>query len=176
MATGPRYTVKFRRRREGKTNYHTRLGLLTSRKPRLVVRKTNKYITCQIISYVADGDKVLASAHSKQLIKLGWKHSCNNISAAYLTGLLVGASAKKAKVSEVIFDMGLYSSTKGSVIYATLKGAVDSGVVIPHNTKIFPTEERINGSHTKSKDLLKDVEAIKKKIGGGKDATKKSKK
>ncbi|MBT3583115.1 50S ribosomal protein L18, partial [Candidatus Woesearchaeota archaeon] len=48
MASGPRYTVKFRRRRAGKTNYHNRLALLLSRKPRLVIRKTNKYIICQI--------------------------------------------------------------------------------------------------------------------------------
>ncbi|MDD3873796.1 MAG: 50S ribosomal protein L18, partial [Methanosarcina sp.] len=30
MATGPRYKVPFRRRREGRTNYHLRLNLLIS--------------------------------------------------------------------------------------------------------------------------------------------------
>ncbi|MEJ2242859.1 MAG: 50S ribosomal protein L18, partial [Candidatus Bathyarchaeota archaeon] len=31
MATGPRYRVPFRRRREGKTNYRTRRALVLSR-------------------------------------------------------------------------------------------------------------------------------------------------
>ena len=30
MATGPRYKVAFRRRREGRTNYYTRKKLLSS--------------------------------------------------------------------------------------------------------------------------------------------------
>jgi large subunit ribosomal protein L18 len=165
MATGPRYTVNFRRKREGKTNYHTRLAILKSQKHRLVIRKSNKFILCQIIDYTTTGDKILLSATSKQIVKMGWKHSCSNIPAAYLTGLIIGEAAKKAKIAEVILDKGLYSSTKGSVIYAALKGVVDSGLIIPHDPKIFPTEDRLIGKHTKSKDLLKDIEAVKKKIG-----------
>jgi len=165
MAHGPRYTVRFRRTREGRTNYHTRLALLSSQKPRLVVRKSNKYVICQIINYSAKGDKVAASAHSKQLKKLGWKHSCNNIPAAYLAGLMLGAAAQKAKVLDAVFDMGLYQSTKGSVIYAALKGVADAGLQVPHSADILPSEDRIAGKHTKSKDLSKDIEAIKKKIG-----------
>ena len=164
MALGPRYTVKFRRRRSGKTSYHNRLALLTSNKPRLVIRKTNKYIICQIFNYTEKGDIVLASAYSKNLIKAGWKHSCNNIPAAYLTGIAIANAAKKAKISEVILDAGLYHSKKGSVIYAALKGAVDSELNIPHDPKVFPSEDRISGKHTKSKDLSKDMEAVKKKL------------
>ena len=44
MATGPRYAVKFRRRREGKTDYKKRLNLLKSELPRFIVRISNKYI------------------------------------------------------------------------------------------------------------------------------------
>jgi large subunit ribosomal protein L18 len=165
MAHGPRYTVRFRRSRVGKTNYHTRLSILKARKSRLVIRKTNKYITCQIVNYSASGDSIVASAHSKQLIKHGWKHSCNNISAAYLTGLMAGSVAKKAKVSEAIFDMGSYSSVKGSILYAALKGVVDAGLTVPHNPEVFPSEDRLSGKHTKAKDLLKDIEAVKKKLG-----------
>jgi large subunit ribosomal protein L18 len=164
MATGPRYTVKYRRRNQGKTNYHTRLALLKSRQHRLVIRKTNKYITCQIIDYVETGDKVISATNSKQLIKMGWKHSCSNTTAAYLTGLMLSSAAQKAKVKNAILDVGLYSSTKGAVIYAALKGAIDGGLEIPHNPEIFPTEDRILGKHTKSKDLSKELEAIKKKI------------
>ena len=164
MASGPRYTVGYRRRRKGKTNYHTRLTLLSSRTHRLVIRKTNKYIICQILDYVESGDKVLASAHSQQLVKLGWKHSCSNIPAAYLTGSILGKAATKAKIKNAILDAGLYTSIKGSVIYAALKGVVDAGVEIPHNAEIFPSEDRIAGKHTKAKDLSKDIEAIKNKI------------
>ncbi|MGM0388528.1 MAG: 50S ribosomal protein L18, partial [Natrinema limicola] len=42
MATGPRYKVPMRRRREVRTDYHQRLRLLKSGKPRLVARKSNK--------------------------------------------------------------------------------------------------------------------------------------
>jgi large subunit ribosomal protein L18 len=164
MANGPRYTVKLRRRRQGRTNYHNRLALLKSNKNRLVIRRTNKYIICQIFEYNETGDKVIASAHSKQLIKKGWKHSCSNIPAAYLTGFALGNIAKKAKVNEAVLDAGLYSSTKGSVIYSALKGVVDGGLNIPHNPEVFPSEDRINGKHSKSKDLSKDMESIKKKL------------
>lgn len=51
MAHGPRYRVPFRRRREGKTNYHKRLKLLKSKKPRLVVRKTLNHHIAQIVVY-----------------------------------------------------------------------------------------------------------------------------
>ena len=133
MATGPRYTVKLRRRNQGKTNYHTRLALLKSGEHRLVIRKTNKYITCQIVDYNQNGDKIIASAHSMKLIKMGWKHNTRNIPAAYLTGYALGKAAIKAKTKTAIVDMGLYTSTKGSVLYAALKGAVEAGMNIPHN-------------------------------------------
>ncbi|MBT3940753.1 50S ribosomal protein L18 [Candidatus Woesearchaeota archaeon] len=164
MASGPRFTVKYRRRREIRTNYHHRLALLKSGQHRLVIRKTNKYIICQIIDYHETGDTVLAAAHSKQLLKLGWKHNCSNTSAAYLTGLMLGAAAQKAKVKNAIYDSGLYPSTKGSLLYAALKGVVDAGLDIPHTADIFPAEDRISGKHTKAKDLSKDMEAVKKKI------------
>ena len=44
MAKGKRYSVKFRRRREGKTNYKKRLAFVKSDLPRLVVRRSNKYL------------------------------------------------------------------------------------------------------------------------------------
>ena len=50
MATGPRYFVAFRRRREGRTNYHARTKMVVATRPRMVVRKTNRHIICQIIT------------------------------------------------------------------------------------------------------------------------------
>lgn len=175
MATGPRFTVKFRRARTGKTDYHKRLAMLKSGKIRLAIRKTNKYVNCQLVTYNPKGDKIVASANSKQLVKLGWKHATVNVPSAYLTGLLIAKAAEKAKVKDVIADVGRYTSTKGSIIYATLKGAVDGGLNIPHDQEILPSEDRIFGKHMKAKNLQKDLEAIKKKIGVKKDDSKQQK-
>jgi len=163
MATGPRYSVDFRRRRKGKTNYAKRKKLLVKQVPRLVVRKSNKYITAHITSYDAVGDKTSVFARSSELKKLGWKYSCKNLSAAYLTGLLIGKKAIKAGVKEVILDLGLYTITKGSRLFSMLKGAVDAGLKISHDPKMFPSEERITGKHI-SENLPKDFEEVKKKI------------
>jgi large subunit ribosomal protein L5e len=91
-----RFQVKFRRRREGKTDYHQRHRLITqdknkykSPKYRLVVRFTNRYVICQIIYAEINGDKVLAAASSKELPRYGLSVGLKNYSAAYCTGLLV---------------------------------------------------------------------------------------
>ena len=136
-----------RRRREQRTDYHQRLRLLKSRKPRLVVRASVNSITCQIISHDSKGDKTIVSATSLELKKHGWKGHTGNIPAAYLTGFLCGQKAKKHKVKEAILDMGLHISVKGSRVYASLKGAIDSGLDIPHSADILPSEDRIKGAH-----------------------------
>jgi len=167
MASGPRYSTKFRRRRDGKTNYKKRLAQIKSKTPRLVIRKSNQYIICQIIKYDTRGDKCVTFINSSKLKKLGWKHSCKNIPAAYLAGYILG---KTAKEKNVILDTGLYTSTKGSKVYAALKGAIDAGLNISHNPKILPTEDRIIGQHIATyqkdkKDISKDIEKVKVKIG-----------
>jgi hypothetical protein len=37
------------------------------------------------------------------------------------------------------------TSTKGSKIYAVLKGALDAGLNVPHNDVVLPDEDRITG-------------------------------
>lgn len=90
------YQTKFRRRREGKTDYRQRHKLITqdknkykSPKYRLVVRFSNKYVLCQIVYAEIIGDKVLCSAHSKELVDHGLPVGLKNYSAAYCTGLLL---------------------------------------------------------------------------------------
>ncbi|MEM0230969.1 MAG: 50S ribosomal protein L18 [Candidatus Woesearchaeota archaeon] len=142
------FTVEFRRKREGKTNYYKRIKLLSSQKPRLVVRKALKNIIVQLVEYNPKGDIVVASAHSRELIKYGWKLNRGNIPAAYLTGLLLGIKARKVmKNPEAILDLGLQESVKGSRLYAALKGALDAGLNIPHSEEILPEESRISGKH-----------------------------
>jgi large subunit ribosomal protein L18 len=135
-----------RRRREQRTDYRQRLRLLKSGMPRFVVRASGRSITCQIISHDSKGDKTLASATSLELKKHGWKGNTGNLPAAYLTGFLCGQKAK-GKVKEAILDMGLHVSVHGSRIYAGLKGALDSGIKIPHSEDVLPSEERIKGAH-----------------------------
>jgi large subunit ribosomal protein L18 len=140
-----KYISIYRRRREGKTDYKKRISLISSGLPRLVIRKSLKHITLQIISYNPDGDKVLLSANTKELIKIGWKAPCGNISSSYLTGLLLGIKAKKNNFSSAIVDIGLNTSTKGSRIYAAVKGVIDGGLNVSCSEKIFPDENKLQG-------------------------------
>ncbi|PWN44841.1 putative RPL5-60S large subunit ribosomal protein L5.e [Ceraceosorus guamensis] len=95
-----RYQVKYRRRREGKTDYYARKRLTSQAKNkynapkyRLVVRFSNRYCTVQIISARIQGDVVLTQASSKELPRYGIKHGLSNWTAAYATGLLVARRA-----------------------------------------------------------------------------------
>ncbi len=147
MARNAVYVVKFRRRREGKTNYRKRLKLLLSKKPRFVVRKSNCYIVTHIVEFDRKGDRTIAYAHSGELRKFGWPYSCKNTPAAYLTGLLCGLRALKKGIKGAILDIGLHTPSRGAKVFAAMKGAVDAGLQIPHSEEILPSEERIKGLH-----------------------------
>ncbi|KAH0532542.1 hypothetical protein TsFJ059_001220 [Trichoderma semiorbis] len=91
-----RYQTKYKRRREGKTDYYARKRLITQAKNkynapkyRLVVRFTNKDIVMQIVSSEISGDKVLVAAYAHELKAYGINHGLTNWSAAYATGLLI---------------------------------------------------------------------------------------
>ncbi len=170
MAT-TRYTVRFRRKREGKTNYKKRLVLLKSKKPRLIIRKTNTQIILQVAQYAPDGDKIITTVRSKELSKMDWKHSFKNLPAAYLAGMLLAKKASQLKINEAILDLGLVTPLKGSKIFAALKGAKDAGLNIPVNESIFPSEQRLKGEHIstfldKHKSITQDFEKLKKQIKG----------
>ena len=147
MAQGPTYRVKFRRRREGKTNYYRRQRLLQSRRPRLVIRKTNTNTIVQVVNASVVGDSTVASAISTELRNHGWTAGTGNIPAAYLTGYLAGLRASNSGVKEAVLDVGLNPPVKGSRLYAALKGVVDAGLEIPHDPEVFPDETRIAGEH-----------------------------
>ncbi len=147
MAHGPTYRVKFRRRREGKTNYYRRAKLLRSGLPRLVIRKTNTRVIAQVITATVVGDQTVASAVSSELANHGWNAGTANLPAAYLTGLLAGLRAKSNGINEAILDVGLHPPIRGSKIYAALRGALDAGLEIPHDPEVFPDDSRIAGEH-----------------------------
>lgn len=143
-------TILYRRKREGRTNYKKRLNMLKGKKPRLIIRKTNKQLIFQIAEYEHDGDKVVCGVNSSSLKKLGWKYSCNSIPACYLAGLLLGKKAREKKVAEAILDVGLQTPVKGSRLYAGLKGVIDAGLKMPVSDGIFPSDDRIMGKHIAS--------------------------
>ncbi|MBN2202585.1 MAG: 50S ribosomal protein L18 [Candidatus Aenigmarchaeota archaeon] len=159
-----RYLMPFKRRRQKKTDYKKRLALLKSGKTRLVIRKSLSNITVQFVDYIPEGDKTLACASSTELKKFDWTKN-GNVPAAYLTGLLAGMKAKEKKIEGAVLDMGLQTSTKGSRIYAALKGVVDAGIIVPHSEEILPKDDRISGKHI-SEETVKKFEEVKKKIVG----------
>ena len=148
MAKGPSYRVPFRRRREGKTDYQLRRGLILSRLPKLVIRGTSKHMIAQVIEAKATSDEVLASAHSNELTKTyGWRGACGNIPAAYLTGLLCGYRAVGKDIKRAVLDIGLQMPSRGARVFAALKGLIDAGVMVPHNENILPSGPRTSGQH-----------------------------
>lgn len=147
MATNTKYTVNYRRKREGKTNYRQRLSMLKNDSPRFVVRKTLKHIIIQIIRYSPQGDKIIASSHTAELKKQGWKGATSNTSAAYLCGALTAKKTKKQNVTQALSDLGQCTSIKGAIVYAAIKGANDHGLTVPCSPTVYPSQERINGTH-----------------------------
>ncbi|KAF7268215.1 ribosomal protein L5 [Rhynchophorus ferrugineus] len=91
-----RFQVKFKRRREGKTDYYARKRLIVQDKNkyntpkyRFIVRLSNRDITCQIAYSRIEGDKILCAAYSHELPRYGIKVGLTNYAAAYCTGLLL---------------------------------------------------------------------------------------
>ncbi|MFP4111641.1 MAG: 50S ribosomal protein L18 [Candidatus Woesearchaeota archaeon] len=165
MAQKNKIVVKHRRYREGKTNYRKRLNLLKSGKPIVVVRKSVNFVIVQIVKYDEAGDRILYSEKSSSLEKFGWNYKKNNLPACYLTGLLIGSKAKK-DIKEAVANIGLYPSTKGSRLYAVLKGINDAGVKVNVSEDVLPDEKRIRGEHIKSyaEDLRSKDKAAYDKI------------
>jgi len=89
------FQVKYRRRREGKTDYRARKRLIIQDKTkynapkyRFVVRFTNSDVICQFVAAQINGDKVVAAAYSHELPRYGVPVGLTNYAAAYATGLL----------------------------------------------------------------------------------------
>ncbi|MGI0100105.1 MAG: 50S ribosomal protein L18 [Candidatus Micrarchaeaceae archaeon] len=172
------------RRKTAQTDYKRRVALLKGGTKRLVVRRSNKAITMQIIEYGIEGDRVALSASSRELKALGWEPRCN-IPTAYLTGMLLARKAKDIDC-ECVLDTGLYRPVKGSVIFAAARGFQDNGAKLRSGIEFDGA--RLSGSHiaqyakgasgsdyTKRfsayekagfdvKDIMQKFEAVKKEI------------
>jgi len=91
-----RYQVKFRRRRQCKTDYQQRRRLIVqdkrkynSQKYRFVVRITNRDVVCQVVGARVDKDEILAAAYAHELKAYGLNVGLTNYAACYCTGLLL---------------------------------------------------------------------------------------
>ncbi|MBI5223113.1 50S ribosomal protein L18 [Candidatus Micrarchaeota archaeon] len=163
-AKGPAFTVAFRRRRDGKTNFAKRLALVKSGLPRMVVRRSNKNLLVQFVTFDPKGDKTLLSFDGFHLAKNHKWISKRNVWTAYLVGLAAGKMAQKKGVKDFVFDMGLYTPSKGSVVFAALKGAVDSGLTSTSmSEEKVPTEKLSNPPEA----LKASFEDVKKKLSSG---------
>ena len=155
-------------------------------KYRLVVRISNRDVTCQIAHATLAGDSILAAAYAHELPRNGLKVGLTNYAAVYCTGLLVArraltklgladtykgaeqATGEDYSVEEVegaprpfcvLLDTGLKRTSTGSRVFAALKGALDGGLDIPHGDKRFV------GYDAEAKEL--DTETLEKYVLGG---------
>ncbi|KAL8672365.1 MAG: hypothetical protein Q9168_003161 [Polycauliona sp. 1 TL-2023] len=123
-----RYQTKYKRRRQGKTDYYARKRLITQAKNkynapkyRLVVRFTNRDIICQIVTSEITGDKVFCAAYSHELRAYGIEHGLTNWAAAYATGLLIARRVlKKLELDEAFTGVedpkGEYNLTEAAEV------------------------------------------------------------
>jgi len=183
-----RFQVKFRRRREGRTDYFARKRLTfqdknkyNTPKYRLVVRFSNKDVTCQVAYARIQGDVVICAAYAHELPRYGLKVGLTNYAAAYCTGLLLARRLlKKLKLDTVYvgqeeadgeeynvedvdgesgafrcyLDVGLYRTNTGAKIFGAMKGAVDGGLDVPHSTKRFPGSTEDNYDAKRHRDYI----------------------
>jgi len=177
--------VKFRRRREGRTDYQQRHKLIQQAKNkyntpkyRLIVRFTNTDIIAQVAYATLKGDVIVTAAYAHELPRYGLTVGTTNYASAYAVGLLLARRhltnlkldkkyEGKTKVTgedwkyeaeelefiegpkpfRCILDVGLARTTKGARVFATLKGACDGGLDIPHS------ETRFQGYDSKKEEL-----------------------
>ncbi len=91
-----RFQTKFKRRREGRTDYFARKRLITQDKDkyntpkyRLVARITSTRVIAQVVYATLEGDKVFCAADSTEFKKWGLTTGLSNYASAYATGLLL---------------------------------------------------------------------------------------
>lgn len=151
------YVHTLKRIRQRKTNYRKRSGILIGRRPFIITKISGQNISAQSLKPTLTGDIVIASAHSRELIRHGWKGSMNSMPACYLTGLLLGKkSIQKGATNAVLYTGNNPFTTK---VAACLKGIVDSGINIPVSKESLPGDDRVSGEHIANyANLLKDNE------------------
>ncbi len=151
-----------RRKSERKTDYGKRIKLLKSRRPRIVFRRSNRYLTAQYVVSDEARDKIIFGINSKELVKYGWPEKSKNlksIPASYLLGFMAGKKILTAKLEMPVADFGMLRALHKTRIYAFLKGLIESGIKIECKKELFPSEERIKGDHLKNKIPFTEIKS-----------------
>ena len=156
-----------RRRLENKTDYKVRMKFLKSGAPRIIFRRTNRYIIAEYAVSEEAKDRIVLGITSKALLKKGWpekmKGSLKSLSASYLTGLLFGREIAKKKLETPILDIGMMRSMPKGRIFSFVRGLADSGIKMKCNPEFFPSEDRIKGKNMKN-DFSSVFSKIKNEI------------
>ena len=139
------YVRTLKRIREDKTNYRKRAAILIGRHSFVTVKVSDQNVAAQVLKPTPTGDIVVASAHSRELEKQGWKGALNNLPACYLTGMLLAKKALQKGVQNAVLYIGKDHFT--SRVAACMKGIVDGGVSMPVSEESLPDDERIRGQH-----------------------------
>jgi len=188
-----RFQVKFRRRRQGKTDYFARRRLVVQDKNkyntpkyRLIVRFTNKDVIAQIAYSKIEGDHIMAAAYSHELPRYGISVGLTNYAAGYATGLLLArrlltklnlADAYKGHVEVTGEDYNVEEQADGPKPFRayldvglarTTTGARIFSVLkgaVDGGLSIPHGERRLAGFDTEGKKL--DAEVHRKYIFGG---------
>jgi large subunit ribosomal protein L18 len=139
------YVHTLKRIRDDKTNYRKRAAILIGRHSFVTVKVSDQNVAAQVLKPTPNGDVVIASAHSRELEKRGWKGALNNLPACYLTGLMMARKALDKGVKDAVLYIGKDHFT--SRVGACMKGIVDGGISMPVSEESLPEEERITGQH-----------------------------
>lgn len=139
------YVHTLKRIRDDKTNYRKRAALLIGRRSFVTVKVSDQNVAAQVLKPTPTGDIVIASAHSRELAKQGWKGGLNNLPACYLTGMLAAKKALSKGVNSAVLYIGKDHFT--SRVAACMKGIVDGGVNMPVSEESLPEQKRISGQH-----------------------------
>jgi len=156
MAKNNTFSLRFRRRRLGLTDYKKRLALLKSGLDRVVVRKSNNYFTISHVKYNSAGDKVVKSVTSKVLADFGVKKGFSNMASGYLIGFYFAKHLSPK--GEVVLDLGLRKPARK--IMSVVRGLHEGGLKTNVNEEKLPNMELINSRY--------DVSDFVKKISAGK--------
>ncbi|MFL2956846.1 MAG: 50S ribosomal protein L18 [Marine Group II euryarchaeote MED-G36] len=170
MAHGKNQRLRYKRRRNGETDYRRRMRMLRGGSVRAVVRVSNTQTICQLVDYQSGGDEILVSIDGRTLVdKFKWPidASRKSVPASYLTGFAMGKAALAAGHDEAVLDIGLAASSSGNRAFSALKGMVDAGLEIPHGEDVLPDDNRVSGAHI-DESIAKAVESTKKAIEGAK--------
>ena len=141
------YVHIVRRRRQGKTDYRKRRGMVVGKQAFLSVRISGRYIYAQLLRSAPQGDITLCAASSRNLNKFGWKGSTKNLPGAFLTGYHLGRLAQNSNVKEAILYSGVGRFVHGSRIASLVEGANKAGLNISVNEGSLPDNDRVNGKH-----------------------------